>query len=117
MIVILILKKSQEIKCLRILRCSYLVSEIFLYEKKMVFIKKKKKRSTFSAHLFTFCLLTGERKKISRPLIGICFNKEREVSNFLPFSFKLIGCYLVNWRLVSIAVKWRQSMYFCNISK
>lgn len=64
MIVILILKKSQEIKCLRILRCSYLVSEIFLYEKKMVFIRKKKKEVLF-LHIFSHFVFSQEKEKKS----------------------------------------------------
>lgn len=56
-------KKAKEIKCLRSLRCSYLVSQIVLCEKKMVFKKKKKHRCAFSAHLLPFCLLIGERKE------------------------------------------------------
>lgn len=65
MIVILILKKSQEIKCLRILRCSYLVSEIFLYEKKMVFIKKKKKKEVLFLHIFSHFAFSQEKEKKS----------------------------------------------------
>lgn len=115
MILILIKKKkSKEIKCLRSLRCSYLVSQIFLCEKKMVF--KKPNHCAFSAHLFPFCLLIGERENL--PSSDWHLLQQRMWSKqFSSFFFKLIGRYLVNWRLVSIAVKWGQSLHFCKISK